>query len=60
MANMNEFKSKANNAVTTGNAVLQDAERTLKTLQGRYFVELNSNYFRWKITNNFDTSSRYI
>jgi hypothetical protein len=46
MANMNEFKSKANNAVTTGNAVLQDAERTLKTLQGRYFVELNSNYFR--------------
>ena len=35
MANMNEFKAKANNAVTTGNAVLQDAERTLKTLQGK-------------------------
>ena len=34
MTNMNEFKTKADNAVTTGNAVLQDAERTLKTLKG--------------------------
>ena len=42
MANMNEFKSKANNAVTTGNAVLQDAERTLRTLQGNCFLKLNS------------------
>ena len=31
---MNEYKSKADNAVTTGNAVLQDAEQTLRTLQG--------------------------
>ena len=34
METMNQYKSKADNAVTTGNAVLQDAEQTLKTLQG--------------------------
>merc|ERR1712156_935240 len=33
METMTEYKSKADNAVTTGNAVLQDAEQTLKTLQ---------------------------
>jgi len=33
METMNQYKSKADNAVTTGNAVLQDAEQTLKTLQ---------------------------
>ena len=37
MANMTEYKSKADNAVTTGNSVLQDAESTLKTLQGIFF-----------------------
>ena len=36
METMNEYKSKADNAVTTGNAVLQDAEQTLKTLQGKF------------------------
>ena len=35
MASMNEYKSKAKNAVTKGNAVLQDAESTLKTLKGK-------------------------
>ena len=34
MANMDLHKSKADNAVTSGNAVLEDAQRTLKTLQG--------------------------
>ena len=37
---MNEYKSKADNAVTTGNAVLQDAEQTLKTLQGKFVCNL--------------------
>ena len=36
METMIEYKSKADNAVTTGNAVLQDAEQTLKTLQGKF------------------------
>ena len=34
MDGVNEYKTKAENAVTTGNAVLQDAEQTLRTLQG--------------------------
>ena len=34
MDGVNEYKTKAENAVTTGNAVLKDAEMTLKTLQG--------------------------
>ena len=35
MADMDLHKAKAENAVTTGNSVLQDAERTLKTLEGK-------------------------
>ena len=60
METMNEYKSKADNAVTTGNAVLQDAEQTLKTLQGKFIcnvlmhwdVILNSNKsknMKWKL-----------
>ena len=37
---MTEYKSKADNAVTTGNAVLQDAEQTLKTLQGKFICSV--------------------
>ena len=40
METMTEYKSKADNAVTTGNAVLQDAEQTLKTLQGKFICRV--------------------
>ena len=40
METMIEYKSKADNAVTTGNAVLQDAEQTLKTLQGKFICNV--------------------